>query len=143
MTGVHCPDNPLLGEDSLSKRVLADDPFLNGRISYQVLLNNAFASFRGHFAIPDALWIDEHPWALAADSETCGFGSQDGNSQPFLMRSFKTSHVSSPWLSEQQSGPTQRKTCCCAVSMPILEKPASLGFILNFDTKRRLELLLY
>jgi hypothetical protein len=79
MTGVHCPDNPLLGEDSLSKRVLADDPFLNGRISNQVLLDDAFASCWSHFTIPDALWIDEYPWAFAADSETCGLCSQNRN----------------------------------------------------------------
>ena len=83
MTGVHCPDNPLLGEDSLSKRVLADDPFLDWRISNQVLLDDAFASCWSHFAIPDALWIDEHPWALAADSETYGLCSQDRNSKFF------------------------------------------------------------
>ena len=83
MTGVHCPDNPLLGEDSLSKRVLADDPFLDGCISNQVLLDDAFASCWSHFTIPDALGIDEHPWALAADSETCGLGSQDRNSKLF------------------------------------------------------------
>ena len=83
MTGVHCPDNPLLGEDSGAKRVLADDPFLDGCISNQVLLDDAFASCWSHLSIPDALRIDDHPRALAADSETCGFGSQDWNSQPF------------------------------------------------------------
>lgn len=75
MTGVQRPDNPLLEEASLTERVLADDPFLDWRISYQVLLNNAFASFWGHFAIPDALWIDEHPWAIAANAEAGGLGS--------------------------------------------------------------------
>lgn len=83
MTGVHCPDNPLLGEASGTKRVLAHDPFLDGCISNQVLLDDAFASRWSHFSIPDALRIDDHPRALAADSETSGLGSQDRNSQPF------------------------------------------------------------
>jgi hypothetical protein len=40
-----------------------------------VLLNNALTSFRGHFAIPYALWIDEHPSAFAANAKTGGLGS--------------------------------------------------------------------
>ena len=83
MTGVHCPDNPLLGEDSLSKRMLADDPFLDGRISNQVLVDDAFASCWSHFTIPDAFRINQHPWAFAADSETRGLGSQDRNAKLF------------------------------------------------------------
>ena len=83
MTGVHCPDNPLLGEDSLCKQVLADYPFLDGCISNQVLLDDAFASRWSHFTIPDAFGIDEHPRAPAADSETCGLGSQDRNPKFF------------------------------------------------------------
>ena len=47
----------------------------------EVFFDDAAALFRGHPAIPDALWIDEHPWPIAADSETCGLGSQDGNSK--------------------------------------------------------------
>ena len=83
MTGVQFPDNPLLGEDSLTKRVLADDPFLDGRISNQVLLDDAFASCWSQFAIPDALRIDEHPWAFAANAKAGGLGSQDRNSKIF------------------------------------------------------------
>lgn len=75
MTGVQRPDNPLLEEASRTERVHTDDPLLDGRISYQVLLNNAFASFRGNFAIPDAFWIDEHPWPIAANAEAGGLGS--------------------------------------------------------------------
>jgi|GEM_PF-2991665 hypothetical protein len=75
MTGVERPDNPLLGEGSRTERVLEDDPFLYRSTSYQVLLNNALTSFRGHFAIPYALWIDEHPSAFAANAKTGGLGS--------------------------------------------------------------------
>ena len=49
----------------------------------EVFFDDAAALFRGHPAIPDALWIDEHPWSIAADSETCGLGSHDGNSELF------------------------------------------------------------
>ena len=83
MTGVQCPDNPLLGEASGTKRVLTRDPFLDGRIPNQVLLNDALASRWSHFSIPDALWINQHPWAFAADSKTSGLGPQDWNPKFF------------------------------------------------------------
>jgi hypothetical protein len=83
MTGVQRRDNPLLGFKSRAERVLADDPFLDGLISYQVLLDDALASFRGHFAIPYAFWINEHPWAFAANAKAGSLGSQDRNSKLF------------------------------------------------------------
>jgi hypothetical protein len=83
MTGVQRSDNPLLGVKSRAERMLADDPFLDGVISYQVLLDDALASFRGHFAIPYAFWINEHPWAFAANAKAGSFGSQDRNPKLF------------------------------------------------------------
>jgi hypothetical protein len=135
MTGVQCPDNPLLGgEASGTKRVLADDPFLDGCISNQVLLDDAFASCRSHFTIPDTLRVDEPPWAFAADSQTCGLRSQDRNPKLLDVLLQKLPCLE-PMVSAQQSGPTQRKTCRREYPMPILEKTASVGFILNFFKK--------
>jgi len=43
MTGVQCPDNPLLGEVSPAQWVLADKLLRNGPVANQALLDNAFA----------------------------------------------------------------------------------------------------
>ena len=65
------------------KVLLPRDPFQNRLIAEEVFIDDAMALFRGHAAIPDALRIDQHPRAFAADSETCGLGSQDGNTKCF------------------------------------------------------------
>jgi hypothetical protein len=43
MTGVQCPDNPLLGEVSLTQLALADKLLMNEPVANQALLDNAFA----------------------------------------------------------------------------------------------------
>ena len=42
MTGVQCPDNPLLGEVSPAQWVLADKLLMNGPVANQALLDKAF-----------------------------------------------------------------------------------------------------
>ena len=53
------------------------DPFGDGLAVDDVLLEDALAALRGDGAVPDALGVDEEPWAADANFKARGLGAHD------------------------------------------------------------------
>ena len=59
------------------------DPLRDRTAVREVLGDDAFATLRGDAAVPDALGVNDHPRAAAADAQAGGFGAEGGDVEGF------------------------------------------------------------